>query len=332
MFEKVATLITLILIGIQLGAASDDVTIRGLPNSRQRSLGGRGGKKGRPKSGKKKKKDSKSNDGTSSCPKEKLFLSTLWINVTNSLGSGMPIFTETDAIQLAIRNAYKVLVAENCQTVGKVELMGYQLPNGTDVMKPYKAASRFLDDVTDNSDDDDDDSDDDLVLNDVDFSIIGQVVFNCPSCPNDFEILRPDASRRWKSRELQIQNDACTCKNGSRDNVEPTRKQFLMAFNNQIEQENITTLRDAYGVRWLTEEPIANSAVMGNSSTERGVFSKIDQELDELQDLVDQVKGVELENDHHKCTKHHEQCWRDGECCGGKCTHMPWYNPIQACE
>ena len=42
---------------------------------------------------------------------------------------------------------------------------------------------------------------------------------------------------------------------------------------------------------------IANSAVMGNSSTERDVFSKIDQELDELQDLVDQVKGVELEND-----------------------------------
>jgi len=303
MFEKVATLVTLILIGIQLGAASNDVTLRGSPNShhsnsfvdeklsfsledvktneyneRTRSLGGKGGKRGKKspgrkrdksgkenksgkrdksgkenksgkrdkssKGGKKKKKNSKSDDGPSPCPKEKLFLSRLYINVT---GNPSTVFTETEALERSVEIAYDRLLDPFCRRLESVKLVGYELTNGT-VMEPSKTASRFLEEV----------DDDDLDINYPNFSIINEIVFNCPSCPDNSELLRPDASRRrWRSRELPFEDDTCTCGNESSDdsasNEAPPDNEFVAQFNRVIEeQENIISVREAFDVESTT--------------------------------------------------------------------------------
>mmetsp|Transcript_24200 Transcript_24200/g.27576 ORF Transcript_24200/g.27576 Transcript_24200/m.27576 type:complete len:85 (+) Transcript_24200:515-769(+) len=56
---------------------------------------------------------------------------------------------------------------------------------------------------------------------------------------------------------------------------------------------------------------IASSAVMGSSSDERDVLSKIDHELDELQDLVDLVE----ENQPKNSVCGYDPCFLDSNCC-----------------
>mmetsp|Transcript_24199 Transcript_24199/g.27575 ORF Transcript_24199/g.27575 Transcript_24199/m.27575 type:complete len:87 (+) Transcript_24199:41-301(+) len=74
---------------------------------------------------------------------------------------------------------------------------------------------------------------------------------------------------------------------------------------------------------------IASSAVMGSSSVESDALIKLDKELNELQDLVDQVNENELEN----CwTYQGSPCLTDSNCCGSmKCVTITWFPLAYAC-